>query len=73
MLTCVQLEQEKNIKNATIWGLKEYYANYSTYHNTTDIPPPEIPPADVIRGPCWETDVGIVRTTRVLPPFSLYH
>eukprot|EP00063_Salmo_salar_P052083 XP_014026918.1 PREDICTED: transmembrane channel-like protein 2 [Salmo salar] len=54
-----KLEQEKNIKNATIWGLKEYYANYSTYHNTTDIPPPEIPPADVIRGPCWETDVGI--------------
>ncbi|CAB1319491.1 unnamed protein product, partial [Coregonus sp. 'balchen'] len=54
-----KLEQEKYIKNATIWGLNEYYANYSSYHNTTDIPPPDIPPADVIRGPCWETDVGI--------------
>lgn len=55
-----QLEKEKSIKNATIWALNEYYANYSMTHNTTDIPPPDIDPADVIRGPCWETAVGIV-------------
>ncbi|XP_041719010.2 transmembrane channel-like protein 2-B [Coregonus clupeaformis] len=54
-----KLENEKSIRNATIWGLNEYYANYSSYHNTTDIPPPDIHPADVIRGPCWETAVGI--------------
>uniref|UniRef100_A0A4W5KJI0 Transmembrane channel-like protein n=1 Tax=Hucho hucho TaxID=62062 RepID=A0A4W5KJI0_9TELE len=55
----VNLEKEKSIRNATIWGLNEYYSNYSSYHNTTDIPPPDIHPADVIRGPCWETAVGI--------------
>uniref|UniRef100_A0A8C7RNX8 Transmembrane channel-like protein n=1 Tax=Oncorhynchus mykiss TaxID=8022 RepID=A0A8C7RNX8_ONCMY len=54
-----KLEKEKSIRNATIWGLNEYYSNYSSYHNTTDIPPPDIHPADVIRGPCWETAVGI--------------
>ncbi|XP_030647679.1 transmembrane channel-like protein 2-B [Chanos chanos] len=54
-----KLEKEKSIKNATIWSLNEYYGNYSAYHNTTDIPPPDIHPADVIRGPCWETGVGI--------------
>ncbi|KAJ8285185.1 hypothetical protein GJAV_G00023250 [Gymnothorax javanicus] len=54
-----KLEKEKSIKNATIWALNEYYANYSLTYNTTDIPPPDIDPADVIRGPCWETAVGI--------------
>ncbi|XP_078027221.1 transmembrane channel-like protein 2-B isoform X2 [Epinephelus lanceolatus] len=54
-----KLESEKAIKNATIWALDQYYANYSSFFNTTDVPPPDVPPADVIRGPCWETGVGI--------------
>uniref|UniRef100_A0A3B4AQX8 Transmembrane channel-like protein n=1 Tax=Periophthalmus magnuspinnatus TaxID=409849 RepID=A0A3B4AQX8_9GOBI len=54
-----KLEKEKVIKNETIWALNEYYANYSSFHNTTDIPPPNVHPADVVRGPCWETGVGI--------------
>ncbi|XP_060763997.1 transmembrane channel-like protein 2-B [Neoarius graeffei] len=55
-----KLEKEKLIKNETIWVLNQYYANYTLYHNKTEnIPPPDIAPADVIRGPCWETEVGI--------------
>uniref|UniRef100_A0AAY4CXU2 Transmembrane channel-like protein n=1 Tax=Denticeps clupeoides TaxID=299321 RepID=A0AAY4CXU2_9TELE len=54
-----KLEREKSIKNATEWALKEYYANYTAFHNTTELPPPHIDPADAIRGPCWETSVGI--------------
>lgn len=40
--------------------MNEYYANYSSFYNTTAVPPPDTHPADVIRGPCWETGVGIV-------------
>uniref|UniRef100_A0A8C1Z5C4 Transmembrane channel-like protein n=1 Tax=Cyprinus carpio TaxID=7962 RepID=A0A8C1Z5C4_CYPCA len=55
-----KLDNEKEIKNETIWALKEYYDNYTLHHNVTEnIPPPNISPADVIRGPCWETEVGI--------------
>ncbi|KAJ8401531.1 hypothetical protein AAFF_G00378480 [Aldrovandia affinis] len=54
-----KLEKEKSIRNATIWALNEYYANFSMFSNSSDIPPPDIDPADVIRGPCWETAVGI--------------
>ncbi|XP_044053140.1 transmembrane channel-like protein 2-B [Siniperca chuatsi] len=54
-----KLEREKSIKNATEWALNQYYANYSSHFNTTDMPPPDVHPADVIRGPCWETAVGI--------------
>ncbi|NP_001289152.1 transmembrane channel-like protein 2-B [Danio rerio] len=55
-----KLENEKQIKNQTVWALKEYYANYTLQYNITEnIPPPNIAPADVIRGPCWETEVGI--------------
>ncbi|XP_068166944.1 transmembrane channel-like protein 2-B [Antennarius striatus] len=54
-----KLESEKLIKNATEWTLNEYYANYSSFFNTTDVPPPAVHPADIIRGPCWETAVGI--------------
>ncbi|XP_050966630.1 transmembrane channel-like protein 2-A [Labeo rohita] len=54
-----KLEEEESIKNASIWFMKEYYANYSANNpNDTGTPPP-IDPADVIRGPCWETTVGI--------------
>lgn len=60
MFSFLQLEREKVIKNATEWSLNQYYANYSTHFNTTDVPPPNVNPADVVRGPCWETGVGIV-------------
>ncbi|KAK5606807.1 Transmembrane channel-like protein 2-B [Crenichthys baileyi] len=53
-----KLETEKSIKNATDWALHQYYANYSLFYNTTDVPPLNVAPADVIRGPCWETGVG---------------
>uniref|UniRef100_A0A8C1E6N5 Transmembrane channel-like protein n=2 Tax=Cyprinus carpio TaxID=7962 RepID=A0A8C1E6N5_CYPCA len=54
-----KLEEEDSIKNASIWFVKEYYANYSANNpNDTGTPPP-IDPADIIRGPCWETTVGI--------------
>ncbi|MED6255252.1 Transmembrane channel-like protein 2-A [Ataeniobius toweri] len=54
-----KLEEEQGIKNASIWAMKEYYANYSRLLNDTDATPPPMNPADVIRGPCWETAVGI--------------
>ncbi|KAM7391574.1 hypothetical protein PAMP_022255 [Pampus punctatissimus] len=54
-----KLEREKVIKNATVWATNQYYANYSSHFNTTDVPPPNVHPADAIRGPCWETAVGI--------------
>ncbi|TRY81942.1 hypothetical protein DNTS_013395 [Danionella cerebrum] len=62
-----KLENEQQIKNETIWLLNEYYANYTLVHNVTEnIPPPNIAPADVIRGPCWETEVGIVSYLTIL-------
>ncbi|MEQ2280483.1 Transmembrane channel-like protein 2-A, partial [Ameca splendens] len=54
-----KLEEEQAIMNASIWAMKEYYANYSRLLNDTDATPPPMNPADVIRGPCWETAVGI--------------
>ncbi|TNM92535.1 hypothetical protein fugu_019547 [Takifugu bimaculatus] len=54
-----ELEEEQAIKNASIWAMKEYYANYSLLINNTEATPPPMDPADVIRGPCWETAVGI--------------
>ncbi|XP_041112215.1 transmembrane channel-like protein 2-A [Polyodon spathula] len=51
-----KLAVEESIKNATIWATNMYYANFTG--NTSATPPP-IDPADVIRGPCWETTVGI--------------
>lgn len=64
--TIFQLESEKSIKNATEWALSQYYANYSSFFNTTDVPPPAVHPADAIRGPCWETAVGIVSRVIIL-------
>lgn len=46
--------------------MKEYYANYSRLVNDSDATPPPMNPADVIRGPCWETAVGIVMKIRTL-------
>ncbi|XP_056602393.1 transmembrane channel-like protein 2-A [Triplophysa dalaica] len=54
-----KLEEEESIRNNSIWLMKEYYANYTANNpNDTGTPPP-MPPADVIRGPCWETTVGV--------------
>ncbi|XP_031433791.1 transmembrane channel-like protein 2-A [Clupea harengus] len=54
-----KLEDEMNIKNNSIWFLKEYHANFSLYNNDSEATAPPIPPADAIRGPCWETSVGV--------------
>ncbi|KAJ8286337.1 hypothetical protein GJAV_G00037340 [Gymnothorax javanicus] len=54
-----KLAEEESIKNASIWAMKEYYANFTAGNNDTSATPPPISPADVIRGPCWETTVGI--------------
>uniref|UniRef100_A0A3Q3N4L7 Transmembrane channel-like protein n=1 Tax=Labrus bergylta TaxID=56723 RepID=A0A3Q3N4L7_9LABR len=54
-----KLESEKAIKNATEWALNQYIANYSSHYNTTNVPPQNVDPADTLRGPCWETAVGI--------------
>uniref|UniRef100_G3Q1P7 Transmembrane channel-like protein n=1 Tax=Gasterosteus aculeatus aculeatus TaxID=481459 RepID=G3Q1P7_GASAC len=39
--------------------ITRYYANYTLLLNGTGATPPPMSPADVIRGPCWETAVGI--------------
>ncbi|CAB1332713.1 unnamed protein product [Coregonus sp. 'balchen'] len=54
-----KLDEEVSIRNASIWALKEYYANFTLHNNDTDVTPPPMDPSDVIRGPCWETAVGI--------------
>ncbi|XP_063065759.1 transmembrane channel-like protein 2-A [Engraulis encrasicolus] len=54
-----KLVEEQEIRNASIWFLKEYHANFSLYSNDSEATPPPIDPADAIRGPCWETMVGI--------------
>ncbi|XP_075885438.1 transmembrane channel-like protein 2-A [Nelusetta ayraudi] len=54
-----KLEEEQSIKNASIWAMKEYYANYTLLLNDTEATPPPMDPSDVIRGPCWETAVGV--------------
>ncbi|XP_056376601.1 transmembrane channel-like protein 2 isoform X2 [Hyla sarda] len=53
-----KLAQEEAIKNITYWTLYNYY-NSSTNINGTDTTPPPLHPADVPRGPCWETNVGV--------------
>ncbi|GAA6105767.1 transmembrane channel-like protein 2-A [Tachysurus ichikawai] len=54
-----KLVEEQSIRNASIWFMKEYYANFTANNpNGTGTPPP-LDPSDVIRGPCWETTVGI--------------
>ncbi|XP_031760436.1 transmembrane channel-like protein 2 [Xenopus tropicalis] len=53
-----KLAQEDVIKNITYWTLYNHY-NSSTFLNDTDTTPPPLHPADVPRGPCWETNVGV--------------
>ncbi|XP_010000005.1 PREDICTED: transmembrane channel-like protein 2 [Chaetura pelagica] len=52
-----KLAEEDVVKNITHWMLLGHN-NSSAWNDSTATPPP-IDPADVPRGPCWETTVGI--------------
>ncbi|XP_035172139.1 transmembrane channel-like protein 2 [Oxyura jamaicensis] len=52
-----KLAEEDVVKNITYWMLHGHH-NSSTGNSSADTLPP-LDPADVPRGPCWETTVGI--------------
>ncbi|XP_032542779.1 transmembrane channel-like protein 2 [Chiroxiphia lanceolata] len=52
-----KLAEEDVVKNITYWTLLGHH-NLSVGNDSTATPPP-LDPADVPRGPCWETTVGI--------------
>ncbi|RLW11678.1 hypothetical protein DV515_00001735 [Chloebia gouldiae] len=52
-----KLAEEDVVKNITHWTLLGHH-NSSAGNDSTVTPPP-LDPADVPRGPCWETTVGI--------------
>uniref|UniRef100_A0A8C3F185 Transmembrane channel-like protein n=1 Tax=Corvus moneduloides TaxID=1196302 RepID=A0A8C3F185_CORMO len=52
-----ELAEEDVVKNITHWTLLGHH-NSSAGNDSTVTPPP-LDPADVPRGPCWETTVGI--------------
>ncbi|XP_053527222.1 transmembrane channel-like protein 2 [Artibeus jamaicensis] len=52
----LKLSNEETIKNITHWTLFNYY-NSSSWNES--FPRPPLHPADVPRGSCWETAVGI--------------
>ncbi|XP_009319493.1 PREDICTED: transmembrane channel-like protein 2 [Pygoscelis adeliae] len=52
-----KLAEEDVVKNITHWTLLGHH-NSSVGNDSTATPPP-LDPADVPRGPCWETTVGI--------------
>ncbi|XP_053429714.1 transmembrane channel-like protein 2 [Nycticebus coucang] len=52
----LKLSKEEKIKNITHWTLFNYY-NSSGWNDS--VPRPPLHPADVPRGSCWETAVGI--------------
>ncbi|KAM8810921.1 transmembrane channel-like protein 2 [Eudromia elegans] len=52
-----KLAEEDVLKNITHWTLLSHH-NSSIGNGSTATPPP-LDPADVPRGPCWETTVGI--------------
>uniref|UniRef100_A0A8C6G0W6 Transmembrane channel-like protein n=1 Tax=Moschus moschiferus TaxID=68415 RepID=A0A8C6G0W6_MOSMO len=52
----LKLSNEETIKNVTHWTLFHYY-NSSGWNES--VPRPPLHPADVPRGSCWETAVGI--------------
>ncbi|XP_069502691.1 transmembrane channel-like protein 2 [Ambystoma mexicanum] len=51
-----KLSEEVAIKNITYWTLHNYY---NASRNGSDSTVPPMHPADVPRGPCWETNVGV--------------
>uniref|UniRef100_A0A667XT92 Transmembrane channel-like protein n=1 Tax=Myripristis murdjan TaxID=586833 RepID=A0A667XT92_9TELE len=54
-----KLEEEESIKNASYAAALQYAYNFSLTTNDSSATPPPMDPRDVIRGPCWETAVGI--------------
>ncbi|XP_029412708.1 transmembrane channel-like protein 2 isoform X3 [Nannospalax galili] len=52
----LKLSNEETIKNITHWTLFNYY---NSSGGNESIPRPPLHPADVPRGSCWETAVGI--------------
>ncbi|KAI6074853.1 Transmembrane channel-like protein 2 [Aix galericulata] len=52
-----KLDEEDVVKNITHWMLLGHH-NSSMGNSSADTPPP-LDPADMPRGPCWETTVGI--------------
>lgn len=60
-VSSLQLAEEDVVKNITHWTLLGHH-NSSVGNGSTATPPP-LDPADVPRGPCWETTVGIVRNS----------
>ncbi|XP_054846894.1 transmembrane channel-like protein 2 [Eublepharis macularius] len=52
-----KLAEEDVIKNATQWTILTY--QNSSAGNSSAVTPLHMDPADVPRGPCWETSVGI--------------
>ena len=64
-----QLSNEETIKNITHWTLFNYY-NSSSWNES--FPRPPLHPADVPRGSCWETAVGIVSSPALLKRSSSF-
>ncbi|NXU75724.1 TMC2 protein, partial [Oreotrochilus melanogaster] len=52
-----KLAEEDAVKNITHWTLLGHHN--SSDSNGSAVTPPALDPADVPRGPCWETTVGI--------------
>ncbi|XP_066242716.1 transmembrane channel-like protein 2 [Saccopteryx leptura] len=52
----LKLSNEETIKNITHWTLFNYY---NSSGGNESVPRPPLHPADVPRGPCWETAVGV--------------
>uniref|UniRef100_A0A8V5FTF6 Transmembrane channel-like protein n=2 Tax=Melopsittacus undulatus TaxID=13146 RepID=A0A8V5FTF6_MELUD len=52
-----KLAEEDVVKNITHWTLLGHHN--SSMGNSSSATPPPLDPADVPRGPCWETTVGI--------------
>ncbi|NXC56354.1 TMC2 protein, partial [Aleadryas rufinucha] len=52
-----KLAEEDVVKNITHWTLLGHHS--SSAGNDSSVTPPPLDPADVPRGPCWETTVGI--------------
>ncbi|NWI64958.1 TMC2 protein, partial [Todus mexicanus] len=56
-VSLLQLAEEDVVKNITHWTLLNHHN--SSVGNDSSATPPPLDPADVPRGPCWETTVGI--------------
>lgn len=66
----LQLAEEDVVKNITHWTLLGHHN--SSMENGSSATPPPLDPADVPRGPCWETTVGIVRNSLCSKPLGWF-